>query len=436
MKKLLSLTLSTIILSGMTACAPSGNIFQIAPSSENGYLAQRTETLANINSKYTAEGLSKISLNLKLNRNLSKNEIRDFANKYSLKVTRTIDSIKYLSVEANKVDKDLIAKLQKDKLVKMVNPEYRIDLPQVKIEPVVDLARAGSVSAMISDPLASEQYSLKLVNAEQAWETNSGNANIKVAVVDTGVDLNHPDLKSKIVPGKNIVDPAKEPLDDDGHGTHCAGIAAATVDNGEGVAGMGNKVSVMPVKVLSYGSGNESTIAAGITWAADNGANVITMSIGLYRSSKLIEDALQYALDKNVVLVASAGNNNSEYSVHLPSTYPGVIEVAATDAQDKKASYSNYGKKVSVAAPGSAIISTLPTYETRKPKNYGKLSGTSMAAPHVAGLAALILSKNPNLKYTEVTKIIEGSAKDLGDQGWDKYYGHGRIDLLEAMKKI
>ncbi len=227
-------------------------------------------------------------------------------------------------------------------------------------------------------------------------------------------------------------------MDDSGHGTHCAGIAAAASNNNEGGIGVGGKCSIMPVKILSYGSGTDDIIAEGIVWAADNGANVMTMSLGIYRSSKPIEDALKYALDKGITITASAGNKNQEFDVHLPSTYPGVIEVASTDDKDQKSTFSNFGKKISVAAPGTAIMSTLPTYSvsSKKPLNYGKLSGTSMASPHVAGLAGLILSQKPSLKPSEVTKIIQSTSKDLGESGWDKIYGHGRVDALAALKSV
>ena len=216
-----------------------------------------------------------------------------------------------------------------------------------------------------------------------------------------------------------------------------AGIigGAASVSGGVGVAGLGNKCMILPVKVLSNGSGSLDTIAEGVIWAAYHGAKVLSMSLGIYRRSPVVEKALDYALKKDVVITASAGNNGSENdpikAPHLPSTHPGVIEVAATDANDKKASFSNFGKTVSVAAPGVDILATLPTSQG----SYGSMSGTSMAAPHAAGLAGLIRSAHPDWNREQVKKWMEQSANKLGGTGFSPLYGHGRIDAFAAVSK-
>jgi len=204
------------------------------------------------------------------------------------------------------------------------------------------------------------------------------------------------------------------------------------------VAGVAPGVGIMSVKVIdAKGRGSDATIAEGIVYAADHGAKVMSMSLGLYKRSQIIEDALQYALDKDVVLCASAGNNNAlndpESAPHLPSTYPGVIEVAATDVLDKKARFSNFGKTVAVAAPGVDIMSTLPTKTGQTAKPYGKMSGTSMASPYVAGLAALVRSQFPTMKQAEVKAHIQRTADDLGDQGFDPIFGHGRVNAFKAV---
>jgi subtilisin family serine protease len=299
---------------------------------------------------------------------------------------------------------------------------------------VVSAQPAGQVylDAAPNDPNYAQQYGIKLINAPAAWAVQPGKKTIKIAFVDTGVDLSHPDLKDKIVPGYNATNPGQPPQDDDEHGTHCAGIAAATANNAIGGVGVAPGVSIMPVKALGAG-GSEATITDGVMWAADHGANVITMSLGLYKRSPVFEKALGYALSKGITITASAGNNNAENdpekAPHLPSTYPGVIEVAATDAADQKASFSNFGKTVSVAAPGVDILSTVPG------GGYAKMSGTSMAAPHAAGLAALILSNHPDWKPAQVKAALEQSAKDFGKPGFDPIYGFGRIDALAAVQK-
>jgi subtilisin family serine protease len=284
-----------------------------------------------------------------------------------------------------------------------------------------------------NDPMYADQYGMKLMNVAKAWEIEPGKRTTVVAMIDTGADLTHPDLKDKFVAGYNAVDKGQPPQDDAGHGTHTAGIVAAAANNGTGVIGVGGNVSIMPVKVLSKGSGSEAGIADGIIWAADHGANVASMSIGLYQRSEVLEKALQYALDKGVTLVASAGNNNAENdpttAPHLPSTHPGVIEVAATDATNQKARFSNFGKTVSVAAPGVDVLSTWMG------GGYRKASGTSMACPHVAGLAALVISQNPGMKPADVKKRIEATAQDFGTAGFDPIFGFGRVDALSAVTK-
>lgn len=301
-------------------------------------------------------------------------------------------------------------------------------------------AKIGATSVQASerpvlesfDPLYSQQYGMQTMNVLGAWMVEPGKATTKIAILDTGIDLDHPDLKGKLVPGYNAMSPGLPPTDDHGHGTHCAGIAAATAGNGIGGIGVGGHCSLMPVKVLSASGGSEATIVDGIVWATNNGAHVMSMSLGLYKRSATMERALQYALDKGVTLVASAGNNNTENNhrtkPHLPSTHPGVIEVTATDSADQKASFSNYGQTVSVAAPGVSILSTLPGGK------YGRMSGTSMAAPHVAGLAGLVLSKHPSWSPAQVKAAIEKGAKDVGATGFDPLYGHGRVDALSTVK--
>jgi subtilisin family serine protease len=284
-----------------------------------------------------------------------------------------------------------------------------------------------------NDPMYADQYGMKLMNVTQAWAIEPGSKKTVIAMIDTGCDLSHPDLKDKFVAGYNATEKGQPPQDDNGHGTHTAGIAAAAANNGAGVIGVGGGCAIMPVKVLSKGGGSEAGIADGIIWAADHGANVASMSIGLYNRSEVLERALQYALDKGVTLVASAGNNNAENdhttAPHLPSTHPGVIEVAATDANNQKARFSNFGKTVSVAAPGVDVLSTWMG------GGYRKASGTSMAAPHVAGLAGLVMSQNPGMKPAEVKKRIEATSQDFGTTGFDPIFGFGRVDALQAVTK-
>lgn len=298
-----------------------------------------------------------------------------------------------------------------------------------------------------NDPYFDQQWALNQSNdcdidAPEAWDIETGNPNVTIAIIDSGVDYNHPDLAANIWhdpiygnPGYDFVDintaeyiaagytlcpdedytvPDANPMDVLGHGTHCTGIAGAVTNNDIGIAGVSWNCKIMPVRsgfkiiYLDHVDGllEFDDIALGIIYAADNGANVISMSFGGNTDSNLIHDAINYAYSKGVVLVAAAGNSNSNYPEY-PAEYDNVIAVAATDSDDSKASFSNYGDWVDVAAPGVDILSTLPN------NAYASWSGTSMACPHVAGLAALILSKNQSYDQEEVRTIICDSADRL-----------------------
>ena len=251
--------------------------------------------------------------------------------------------------------------------------------------PKVTYAEPNYIAQALAEPddkYFGAQWNMQKVRALEAWNVTTGSPNVIIAILDTGVDLNHPDLANKIVSNINFSD---SPTVDDvyGHGTHVAGIAAAMTNNGIGVAGLGYSATIMNVKVLGdTGSGFYSWIASGIIWAADNGADVISMSLGGSSASSILEDAINYAWSKGVVVVAAAGNNGNMVPVY-PAYYANCIAVAATDASDARPLWSNYGDWVDVAAPGSGILSTF------KNDNYVYMSGTSMATPHVAGLGML-----------------------------------------------
>jgi thermitase len=271
------------------------------------------------------------------------------------------------------------------------------------------------------------QWNLPIIETTEGWKLTKGSEEITVAVIDTGVDLNHPDLQGRLVTGVNVIDESKPPIDDVGHGTHVAGVISALVNNFEGVAGMSWYNRVMPVKVLDHtGAGSTYAVAQGIIWAADNGAKVINLSLGNYAAAQFLHDAVKYAFDKDVVLIAATGNDNTEQPGY-PAAYPEVFAVSATDINKQKAHFSNFGQYVDVVAPGVNIASTYPNNQ------YAALSGTSMASPHVAALAALIRSSNPLLKNTEVMEIMRQTAKDLGAKGRDPYYGFGQIDVVNAL---
>ncbi|SDT37023.1 type VII secretion-associated serine protease mycosin [Paenibacillaceae bacterium GAS479] len=272
------------------------------------------------------------------------------------------------------------------------------------------------------------QWNLPSIETELGWNLSKGSEAVKVAVLDTGVQQDHPDLVGKLTKGMNIVTSGKAPVDDVGHGTHVAGIIAASVNNGEGIAGLTWYNKIMPVKVLdNSGAGSTYSVAQGLIWAVDNGAKVINMSLGNYAQSDFLHDAIKYAFERDVVLVAASGNDNSAQPGY-PAAYPEVFAVGSTDSRGEKSSFSNYGDYIDVAAPGDSIASTYLEGQ------YAALSGTSMASPHVSALAALIRSRNPALTNVEVYELMRSTARDLGVKGKDSYFGYGQIDIDKALQ--
>ena len=268
------------------------------------------------------------------------------------------------------------------------------------------------------------------IEAPLAWNKTVGNHSVLVAVIDTGVDYGHSDLLANYVSlGYDWVNNDTDPADDNGHGTHCAGVIAAAINNGAGIAGLA-QVRLMAEKGLdSNGDGNEADLAKAIIHATDEGAKVISMSWGGYEESTLLHDAIEYAYNHSVLLIAAAGNDATNAKMY-PAAYPEVIGVTATDQSDALAYFTNYGDWIELAAPGLSIYSTLPG------NHYGYMSGTSMATPHVAGLAALVWSMFPLKTRDEVRVQLRETADDLGTPGFDYYYGFGRINAREALTMV
>ncbi|ANE47334.1 serine protease [Paenibacillus swuensis] len=301
------------------------------------------------------------------------------------------------------------------------NPQY--------VEPHFLYMTNEAESAAPNDTLyAKYQWNLPIIGTNEGWGLSKGNEETIVAVVDTGVDLEHPDLKGRLLPGYNVFDKSNVPSDDVGHGTHVSGIISASVNNSEGVAGMTWFNKILPVKVLDQsGAGSTYAVAEGIIWAADHGAKVINMSLGNYAEAEFLHDAIRYAYDKDIVLIAASGNDNTERPGY-PAAYPEVFAVAATDSNSRKAAFSNYGAYIDVAAPGVNIPSTYTGGQ------YAALSGTSMASPHVAALAGLIRSMNPELTNVQIMELMRKSATDLGAAGHDADFGWGQIDVPRALQ--
>ena len=254
------------------------------------------------------------------------------------------------------------------------------------VEPNVTYAL--SAPFVPNDAQIAQQYAWARVGAFDGWALTRGSAGVVIAIVDSGVQPDHPDLKAKLVAGYDFVQDDNDPSDAIGHGTHVAGIAAAATNNAQGVAGACPECRLMPVRVIGpTGTGFVSDIARGITYAADNGARVINLSLG-GSGSQTLQRAVDYAWSKGAFLTCAAGNaGTSSTGNAYPAAYGACLAVAATTSADARASYSNYGMWVDVAAPGDAIFSTYSG------GGYRYQSGTSMAAPHVAGLAGLLASQ-------------------------------------------
>ena len=280
-----------------------------------------------------------------------------------------------------------------------------------------------------NDPYWPQQWGTAKIDADWAWNTTKGDSSILVAVIDTGVDWNHPDLAGNYdASGYDWVNMDDDPMDDSGHGTHCTGVIAAMINNGMGIAGLA-QVRVMAEKSLDqFGVGYADELANAVIHATNQSADIISMSWGGSYYSELVYEALRYAYDSEVLLIASAGNE-AAYLKAYPAAYKEVVAVTATDQNDDPASFTNYGDWVEVAAPGVDIYSTVWD------DSYVSKSGTSMSSAHVAGVAALIWSQFPNVTRDWIRAQLRYTADDLGDPGFDEYYGYGRINARRAVEK-
>ncbi|PTX64360.1 thermitase [Melghirimyces profundicolus] len=270
----------------------------------------------------------------------------------------------------------------------------------------------------------SYQWGPQKVQAEAAWDYTRSSGSTRIAIVDTGVQYDHPDLNAKVTRGYDFVGNDWYPYDYNGHGTHVAGTAAAETNNSTGVAGMAPNAEIFAVRVLdANGSGTLADVADGIVHSADYGSDVINLSLGSPSGSSTLKSAVDYAWNRGAVVVAAAGNAGTS-TKHYPAAYANAIAVGATDPNDNKASFSSYGTWVDVAAPGVDILSTYPT------NSYAYLSGTSMATPHVAGLAGLLDAQGRS--KSNIRAAIENTAD--WTPGTGTYWAHGRINAYDAVR--
>ncbi|MFQ3664058.1 MAG: S8 family serine peptidase [Chloroflexaceae bacterium] len=289
--------------------------------------------------------------------------------------------------------------------------------------------RVRQISRTPNDPAFPQQWGLRNIQAPEAWTITTGGP-IVVAVLDSGVDGEHLDLAGKVLPGFNTLSGTPEARDDNGHGTAVAGLIAASTNNDTGIAGLCWDCRILPVKVVgANGVGNDASLAAGIRWAADNGARVINMSLGGEGDSRLLREAIDYATARGIVLVAASGNERqSGNPVSYPAAYPNVIAVGATGNTDVITDFSSTGDYLDLAAPGVGLWTTLPG------GRYGPPNGTSFSSPYVAGAAALVLTQRPDLGWADVGCILKASADDKGPPGKDPEYGWGRLNVFRAVQ--
>lgn len=306
------------------------------------------------------------------------------------------------------------------------------ELPEVAFSEPDRIVRC---EAVVNDSLAGSQWHLAKVRAPEAWDVSEGAAHVMIAIVDTGIDPLHPDLSGKLVRGWNFVRNNGTTDDDHGHGTHVAGIAAASTDNGFGVAGVGFRCSLMPVKVLdAAGVGSYAAVAAGIRFASTHGAKVVNLSLGGNARSAALEAAIDAALARGALVVASAGNRGTT-EPQYPAHYAEALAVGASLPNDARASFSTFGAWVDVAAPGSSILSTFPMAPVSlgsAPNGFETMSGTSMAAPVVSGIAGLLYGYlGASASPAAVRALIESTADPVATP-WTAF---GRVDAAAALAR-
>jgi len=271
------------------------------------------------------------------------------------------------------------------------------------------------------------QWYLNKVNASTAWNITQGSSDVIVAVLDTGINASHPDLAGQVLAGYDFVNNDSDASDDNGHGTSVAGCIAPKTNNGMGLAGIAGNVKLLPVKILdANNAGTTLNIAKGIKYAADQGANIINISVSTTTYSATIKSAVDYAWEKGCVIVASTGNTGSN-ATRYPAAFDNVIAVSSTTFVDSLSSFSTYGSYVDICAPGSGILTLNQT------DGYKSASGTSYSTPLVSGAAALLASLPTNLSNTQIVNALLDSTTDLGDAGHDEKFGFGLLNAGNAL---
>lgn len=300
--------------------------------------------------------------------------------------------------------------------------------------PIISEQAHPTLAGIANNPALLDEgqvYAPQLLNLSSAWEFPFVTTDVVIAIIDSGINREHPELAGRVLSGYDFIFEDDDPNDENGHGTHIAGIAAAS-GNGTGVAGVCGFCKILPVKIVTArGQYSPLGVREGLKYAADQGAHIAVLSLGDHVGSSLIMEGIDYARERGLLIVAAAGNNNSSIPFY-PAAYEGVFAVSASDRADQKLRSSNYGAHIAVAAPGDAILSTYHKLDDET-GGYRSMSGTSMAAPFVAGLAGLLLAQDPERTPEDLARLITTTAVDLGEPGWDPIFGYGRIDPVAAL---
>jgi hypothetical protein len=352
-----------------------------------------------------------------LRRGASSASAKDVAADAGVKASRFISSVGVAVVDTNgRRSSDVAAELRSDPRVELVEPN-----------------RMRYAAGDPNDPLFFDQTHLFNSRLPAAWDVTHGSPSTVIAVLDSGIDANHPDLVGRIVAGRDIVNNDATPTDDNGHGTAVAGVAAADSDNNIGVAGSAWDAKIMPVKVLGAdGAGSDADIASGIEWAVDAGAKILNMSLGGPGSSATLANAVNYATSNGVLMVAASGNESTDVP-SFPAAYDAVVAVGATDWYGDVAAFSNRGPHVDLVAQGVGMVTTASESLPSTEDDYASFAGTSFSAPLVAGVAALVKAKNPTFTPAQIASRLRSTAIDRGPSGIDDHYGWGLLDAYAAV---
>lgn len=320
--------------------------------------------------------------------------------------TKRLEGRGYLLVQVSTAEslKEKMKELEEDPNVEYVVPNYLVEQ-----------------QATPNDTLFPQQWYLSSTNIVNSWPLLNGNQQVKVAVIDSGVEMNHPDLTNHLLTGYNFVSKNKNTNDTLGHGTAVSGIIAAQTNNQVGIAGINRNVEILPIKVSDGTEIQLINILNAIYYAIDNGANIINMSYGSVEPNEAEYEALLSAYSKGIILVAASGNENG--SVSYPASYPFVISVGSINAQGKKSSFSNYGEALDIVAPGEGILTTAVN------QSYKSVSGTSFAAPIISGAASLLLGERPGISPAQIQYLLE---KSVG-LDWNQLTGFGKINMVNSL---